>query len=377
MLRENIKYEGVVLPITVFLGLLIPFFVPNVISSLIKPIGIVFSLFYIIRTNQNIFKTKELILFIVFFGMYAGACIRYNESISAGAIGYLIYILYTACLVTVDYTKKCVTWFFHACFWSGGIFALFVAISNPFFEYNIYTRTNFWVLWQEINSNQIVYFVAIGLAAFPFMIQKTKPTFILKLMYVMFLLLMIYVILLTLSRGGFLCLSGILLLLLINLEWKYLRFDMKKCVVTTIVFLMIVIVAYHYIPFDQMDRILSAESYSDSNGRSEMFSEAIASVSNVFVGDGCDAWTGNHKIHNIFISIFLQTGFFGLISFAFVVFYQIVNIRSIYALFFAVPMMVEAMVESGDAYTFWVPLFMISMINKAVNESGLEQGFFS
>lgn len=368
MIMQNLsnekKYDGYVLPITVFLGLLIPFFVPNVISSLIKPLGIVACICFFVVSKQNVFKSLEQYLFFIFFSIYLCACCRYNDTISLGTIGYLLYIMYSATYVTVEHSDGSVEKTVKACFWSGALFALFVAISNPFFVYNIYTRTTFWVLWQEINSNQIVYFVAIGLAAFPILIKNKALSYTKKLIYVSLVVVMIYAILLTLSRGGFLCMACIMILFILDTQSLYLKNNVLKNFVSLGLLFLLAIILYKYLPFHQMSRILSADSYSDSNGRSVMFSEALSSINNVLIGDGCDAWTGSHKIHNIFISIFLQTGVVGLISFVSLLFYEVVNIRRVSSLYFLIPLFVESMVESGDAYTFWIPLVMISLLNK-------------
>ena len=357
-------YDGVVLPLTVFLGLLIPFFVPNVISSLIKPLGIIVCIYFFIVSKQHLFKSLEQYLFFVFFSIYLCASCRYNESISLGTIGYLLYIMYSATCVTVEHSEGSIEKTVKACFWSGALFALFVAISNPFFVYNIYTRTTFWVLWQEINSNQIVYFVAIGLAAFPILIKNKALSQKKRLIYVSLAVVMIYAILLTLSRGGFLCMACITILFILDTQSSYLKNNVLKNFVSVGLLILLAFILYKYLPFNQMSRILSADSYSDSNGRSVMFSEALSSINNVFIGDGCDAWTGSHKIHNIFISIFLQTGIVGLVSFVSLLLYEIVNIRRVSSLYFLIPLFVESMVESGDAYTFWIPLVMISLLNK-------------
>lgn len=362
---EKNTYDGFALPLTVFLGLLIPFFVPNVISSLIKPFGIIICVFYLISSKQNILKSLEQYLFFIFFSVYLCACLRYNDSIGLGSIGYLLYILFAASIVTVNHSDACIKRLVKACFWSGALFALFVSISNPFFVFNVYTRTNFFVLWQEINSNQIVYFVAIGLASFPLLVKNgalSKPK---RWLYISFVPIMIYVILLTLSRGGFLCLVGILCVCIFDYEYLYLKKNVIKCFFSLLIIAAIMMWLYNILPFDQMSRILSAESYADSNGRSAMFSEALSSINNILVGDGCDAWTGSHKIHNIFISIFLQTGLVGLFSFVSLIIYELAHIRSVSSVYFFIPFVVESMVESGDAYTFWVPLIMISLLNKS------------
>lgn len=368
MIMQNLsnekKYDGYVLPITVFLGLLIPFFVPNAISALIKPLGIVACICFFVASKQNVLKGVEQYLFFIFFSMYLCACCRYNENLSLGSIGYLLYIIYSALYVTVDHTIDSVGRTIKACFWSGSLFALFVAISNPFFVYNVYTRTTFWVLWQEINSNQIVYFIAMGLAAFPFLIKNKSTSKLKKCAYILFLVIMVYAILLTLSRGGFLCLVGILIVFILDLEMSYMKSNVLKNILSFFVVMGIVYLLFKNLPFNQMSRILSADSYADSNGRSIMFSEALSSINNIFIGDGCDAWTGSHKMHNIFISIFVQTGVLGLISFVSLLLYEFLNVRTIAPLYFLIPLMIESMVESGDAYTFWVPLIMISLLNK-------------
>lgn len=365
MINDNKKvYDGVIIPLTVFLGLLIPFFVPNLISSLIKPLGIIACIFYFISSKQNILKSLEQYLFLLFFSAYLCACCRYNEAISLGSIGYLLYILYAGSIITVDHSNRSIEKMVKACFWSGALFALFVSVSNPFFVYNIYTRTNLWVLWQEINSNQIVYFVAIGLASFPLLIKNNSISKGKRWCYISFIPIMIYVILLTLSRGGFLCLAGIVIVFVLDLEFSYIKRDVIKFFLSILILLAIFVLIYKCLPFDQMSRILSTDSYADTNGRSVMFTEALSSINNIIFGDGCDAWTGSHKIHNIFISIFLQTGLIGLLFFVSLFIYEIVNIRCISSVYYLIPLMVESMVESGDAYTFWVPLIMISLINK-------------
>ncbi len=361
------RYDGFVLPLTVFLGLLIPFFVPFFISASIKPIGIITCVYIFFSSRQNIFKGLEQYLFFIFFSIYLCACCRFNGSVSVGAIGYLLYILYSAAYITINHSDKSIERIVKACFWSGSLFALFVTVSNPLFVFNVYTRTFFRVLWIQMNANQIAYFIVIGFAAFPIILRNNKDSKIKRLIYILLAIIMVYTIFLTLSRGGFICLMGISFLFILEVCSSKIKKNIASIIILLAYFIIISVVLYNIIPFDQMTRIFFLESYLDSNGRFDAFSNVFSSINNVFWGDGCDAWTGTQKIHNIFISIFCQTGMIGLFSFAFLVLYEIINIRHFDSLYFSIPFIVEAMVESGDSYTFWIPLIMISLFNKRKN----------
>lgn len=361
------SYDGIILPLTAFLGLFLPFLVPNAVSLFIKPIGIVAGVFWLIKSNQDIFRNKGLFFFLFFFGIYVCACLRFRNTLNVNSVGYLIYVVYALCLVTIDHSKKSIDRLIKGCFWAGALFALFVAVSNPFMSFNFYTRTRLLVLWQWINSNQIVYVVVIGFAAFPYLMHQLYLSKAKKLVYNLLLIPMAYCVFMTLSRGGFACLLSISVVYFLHLEWRNIKnnkvaFLGSLLLVIAAGFTLVDLFSFEYA--QQLNRVISLESYEDSNGRMDMFSQAFSSVENIVIGGGCDAWNGGHKIHNIFISIFVQCGLLGLTAFVILFLFDIVRIRSIYAIYFAIPLIMQSMVESGDSYTFWIPFVVIWLINE-------------
>ena len=121
---------------------------------------------------------------------------------------------------------------------------------------------------------------------------------------------------------------------------------------------------------------MSKESYQDDSGRFDMFDEAIAMVNNKVFGEGAGAWRAmghSVKIHNLFIDVFVESGIVGVGVLGMLLITVFTGIRRMDMLSIAAPMIVTAMVESGDDYNFWIPFILCVLLaygNRSSNSYG-------
>lgn len=360
--KNKMGYGGLGLPIIFFSGLVLPYFIPTALSMLIKPIGIFLIIIYLRTVGFKIKVKSQQVLLVLYMVVFAFAVVRSNYDGLVPAIGYGIYILFSLVCISISFSQKGVERLLKACFWAGAVFSLSVAISNPFFGTTMYKRTNLFLFGDEINVNQIVYVVVIGLSVLPRLLIKEEKIDKNWKMYVPLIIIMMYVVLLTLSRGGFLCLVGILGLVV----WKLMKKTIKKNPIKTfligLIICAIIVSIMSFMPSAQMNRLFSVSAYEDSTGRFEMFSSAISNVENVVFGNGYGVWGETGKIHNLFINTYANCGLLGFSVIIFLVVNLMIKINDekIWCIF--LPMIIQAMVESGDSYTFWIPYILVNIL---------------
>lgn len=360
-------YEGWILPLSAFVGLTFPFFIPQYISILIKPATICFAFLWQISHSMRIRIHSTQIWLLLFAALYSIAVLRTptGGDVVSG-IGYIIYIIYALCLTTIQYTDKTIKRFIWLLFLSGLCFATVTAISNPFFGTSIRTRAHLNMFSFVMNSNQISYVVAIGLCASLLLIYSKGKFNKFWPLYFPCILVMLYVMFLTMSRGAFLGILGAYSLFACQLLKEHIKRG-KFLYLWGIIIISISIgyLIWVYLPDSVYERLLSTESYQNTNGRGEMYHLTISIIDNWFFGEGNDCWNAfgmlHGKIHNIFLNVLVETGITGLLTMLLVLISVFRKIKNFAPLYLLAPMMMQAMVESGDAYTFWVP-FIVSTI---------------
>lgn len=366
-LRESEReggYSGLLLPLTAYTGLVLPFFLPSSISTMIKPLGVLLSLFYIVRSKRIVFSVNQFFLLVYAFVVFI-AMIRARDGAGfSSSISNIIYIAYAFCYLAVEHKKNSVERLLMYCYYAGVTFAIVAAISNPLWGTGIMDRTYLRMANRLMNSNQVAYIVVIGLSTLPYLLLDEQGLKRHWFFYLPAVVVMIYVLLLTMSRGPFLSFIVTLVVLFHDVMKKYAKRSFVYIVFVLTVCGVVFLLVDEYMPEDQMARLLSKESYQDASGRLDMFDEAVAVVHNTVFGEGAGAWRAagyKGKIHNLLIDVYVEMGVVGVAALGLVLSTLFLRIRRAALLSIVAPMIVSSMVESGDDYIFWIP-YILSML---------------
>lgn len=354
-------------------GIVLPFLLPSVISNLIKPLAICCYLYIIVKKQEGrllfTFEHKSIIVLLM---LYVIALIRAGGTDGVSStISYILYLLFAFFSIEIQLTRRQIETFICLIYLSSAAFSIMVALSNPLWSTNIYNRTMLNVLWIRMNSNQIVYVSLIGIALIPYMLDN-KKVFKNTLFHLPLILIYIYIVLLTMSRSAFLCLISIICIYILELLSKYK--GTKKIAIIISVFTVALASLYiidNFIPAAQLARLFEKDAYSDSSGRTSMYIEAINAVQNPLWGSGPGTYAGHGKIHNVFIKMYFEIGIVGAIVLALIVLKLLLKSIKNYGKFVFLVLFFQAMLESGDAYTFWVPLILAYYMSIENKESKL------
>ena len=359
------KYNEWLLPLTAYAGLVLPFFLPSIISNLIKPVGIGISLLFIIRSKKVVFRASHFFLLAYAFVMFIALVRAQNSAGYSSSISYIIYIVYAFCYTAVDHKEESVERLIRCCYIAGVTFATIAAICNPLWGTGTMNRTYLRMLNISMNANKVAYTSAIGISTLPYILLDERGLKRGLIKHLPAIIVMIYALLLTMARGPFLSSIASFAILFYGLIRRYAKRSFLYTVLLVSVCAIGISMAYKYMPEDQITRLMTAESYQDANGRFEMFGEAVATVNNIAFGEGAGIWSAlghSSKIHNLFIDVFVETGLLGVGMLIALLIASLIRVRSIELLSIAAPMVVYALVESGDDYIFWVPLILISLL---------------
>ena len=357
---------------------MLPFFLPSVISYIIKPIGIFIGAINILFFQKSRIKIDFInVVLIILIDLYIIAFFRaIGGKGLTSAMSYLLYLVFAIVLINEEKTSEQLCFFVWLIVFSCIVFSIAVTVSNPIWSTTILNRTSLKVLWIKMNTNQIAYIPLIGLSVMPliinnFIAQKHK-----SLIYVLLffsIILFIYVILLSLSRSAFMAMIMIIVFWFLKIQKRLLKKKMLIiCTIEILALVIILCVIYKHIPVYQKQRLFSIESYSDSTGRLESYRQAIDEVKQPLWGNGTGVWSSG-KIHDLYLKLYYEVGIIGIITMIiFFVYLLVTTVKIKHGLFFVlIPVITQSILESGDAYTFWIPIILIIVAIKTIKKNDL------
>lgn len=227
----------------------------------------------------------------------------------------------------------------------------------------------------EQDQNELCFLLSFGIVLILYMIQFTQQSNRVRILSVLSAIVLLYAILLTGSRTGF------IIILLIGFVYIFTKVNFSKIF---LIFPFLVIVGLYFInllnesvslrlleTFDQIES-------SNLTGRTEIWEIGVNSfleTSKILYGTGYDSFQEYHKgltfenygraIHNTFLANFIELGLIGLILFLNIIFYLsrkilfLYNKISIFFVLFLAPILI-AMMTLGLSKRRW--LFLIGVI---------------
>ncbi|MCL2773489.1 MAG: O-antigen ligase family protein [Oscillospiraceae bacterium] len=287
-------------------------------------------------------------------------------------IGYFItifvFIIIFLIITSINFNKEEIIFIINFLHIVCIVFSFIIIISNPLIGTRL-NRTAINFLTNTANANMISYFVSIGaVISWIKLLNKTN-----LLRDVFSLIIFLYVLLLVASRGGFLCfLVGSICIFLTRWKLNKLKFVII-CLAIFIISLIIISnvnIIIKYVPMAR--RILIFDTYSDSNGRMDIWNNVFSNMTRteLIFGSGhvriSDITTTGLGAHNWYINILFSFGIIGLIFFVFFVIIVGFNF-SIYSSWFSMAFLsiniINSMVEESE-YIFWPTLILAVIIGK-------------
>ena len=355
----------------VFIGMTLQFFLPSVVNNILKPLAILLMLLFAHREQMQ-FKFKLRHMFVTLLIIwYAVALFPGHETGIIEFVNMFLYGMLFILLTSVELRKNEARLILKTLYFCAIFFSIMVIISNPLIGNLSVRQTNAKLLFIQINVNQIPYVILPGFAVeiqnFYYGIRKRR------LLQGVCLILMIYAIIYPISRGAFVSLIAIFLLSIFSILANQLR-RMKVLSVLALIIGVVIggVCVFNALPKVVKDRLLAPESYMDSSGRLDMYTEAIELVDNPIVGEGAGYWGASDetKIHNKFINIYVSTGLIGLGLFCCFLFGELFSSRNSLLYAIVASALIQAMLESGDSYTFWVPVTVVAVLNAYRRRTG-------
>lgn len=323
------------------------------LGSLLKYIALLPILVWILNTKKSIKIPKYFIgQFLWVFWICLSAIWSINSSTSIGrAITNLMFLLLFLSAISNKWTVNDIFLIKKTLVWSSRITAIITLIFSSYVEGRLYLSGRI-----AEDPNYLCAYFLFGIVYVIECLLYKKNTLPKVFAYIIELLLYLYIILYTGSRGGLLSIAtAAVIIFLFN---KQKKASIKKILLIVAVYSAILLVIT-FIPESVAMRFsLTAIAESNGTGRFEIWKHAIdvfeesnvlrqligygtATIRNVFMVFGYPGKVA----HNIFIEVLLENGLLGLIIYTFVILRYIITAFKIKD-FFAVAIMVGIAVLS-------------------------------
>lgn len=200
-----------------------------------------------------------------------------------------------------------------------GILSLF--FSKPF--QGVASRRVLTILGAQMDPNNQAAFLLMGVSISLYYLLNTKNRTSRFVLLIVILLVNIYAMFLTGSRGGIASLVLVFLILMLLSE-KNDKLVSKQTIINCIIVLIFILVAYFlaksYLNKDIFDRLFDFSTYEGGSNRVDIWGNAIQIfMNNPLFGGGWGSYWGYNGyyivIHNTFLSILIDGGIIGSILF--------------------------------------------------------------
>lgn len=359
------RMESKVFGVFAFVGLVLPFFLPPILSNGIKPVFIVL-LIFIGKHHLSAARCVAVTLFILAYTV--GATFGWPSWFTRYVNIVSFSVLYMLCS-GIRFDETDCAFVLNCLFYAALLFSIIVSISNPLIStlYGI-GRLNVNMLFIQMNVDQVAYVITPGMiACFQKLLYK-KSSSMTRVLEISSLFVMLYALLYTSCRGAFLAaLGGILISFAPKLIRLLAKVKIWRIAIIAIGVVLLFCLLKNLLPEHWFTRLFSISSYSNTSGRIDTYKFAISLVDDWLIGNGTGYWStvSNVKIHNQFIWIYVETGAIGLACFFSMLLLPIMKNRSFLNLAYFFAALMQAMIESGDSYTFWTPFLLFCIISNS------------
>ena len=346
-------------------GLVLPWLLPNIITQVFKPLSIyvliTFILYWRVRLEIKTNQVLAIFSILCYFAALVGHQVTTSSVIEFVSTAlYMLMFLFTT---IVNFKMNDIKFILKCTFYASLVFAIISMVSNPMMGSDI-KRSSMNFLYTNINGNLIPYAILPGfVVGLQVLVYGTTHK---KVRVTIALLIMLYSIFLPATRGAFL----VLLLILFFTFYEYIKaFVQKKKFFRLLMFtsfLIVLVNIFEFIlPGSVSGRLLNINSYSDTSGRTMIYSVAWdIARQNLLLGSGFSEWSSNYTfaVHNMYLELLVSTGILGTFLVVAIVINSIVIMKNniLYAILSI--SIVESLVETSGAYTFWIPIILSTII---------------
>lgn len=368
-----------------FLSLIVGALRIGTFGSLLKilafiPIFIWITTKHKIRGNSIILCTIPFVFWCFFSIVWS---INFQASFDRAKTQFL-FLLMLLSVTDYDFNENEIDYLEYCLIWSSRVTALFVLISSDYLQGRIYLNG----IVQEDPNYLCAYFL-FAIVANIYLIMNKKTSKLHRLIGVFELLIYVYILLGTGSRGGiFSIITSTVVIVLIYKDENVLRTSVTKKVIIIFLLYSIYLFSSSFLDADIMKRF-TVEAISESNGtgRFDLWKDAINAFnnSNLFrqlVGYGTGTvrdityifpFSRHNVLHNIFVENLIEIGSIGLafymVHIALYIYICIKN-KYLYALPVLVGMVVLSLSTSLYAFKpYWnILLFILCLTNLKKNQ---------
>ena len=369
--KERSSYKAKILCIFFFLATSSVYFFPDIITNLFKPVLIIFLFFSILFSNERL-RINSITLVTTFALLYFSIIFLVNGVSFRSFSGYVWLALYLAIILilsTLKFTRKDFEVIIQSIYIGGFLFALCILISNPDITgMSVMNRMDVKYLNTTINANGISYIIIPGILIGLHKIILSNN--INKFKHIILVCIMLYPIFYSMSRGGFLALFiGTLFVILHYIKYYSIKINVVKIMSIILTIIILTITTYSFIPQNIQNRLFSFTSY-ELNNRDALWEQAFTLAKNNLVfGSGYSFYWENtgysYGSHNLFIDLLVSTGLIGAILMVLVLFLVIIKSKKNLILYsFLTTSIVNSMVESGNSYSFWIPIIITTIFTR-------------
>ena len=335
---------------------------PKEITNLMKPLIIICTIFWYLKSSKKINKYLLIIYFYFLITSFLGIVnIYFNNLKYIDLFSFETNILFFFCLILIISNSKNKYIFNQYIKFSSLVLAIMVIVSNPIMGEINSSHIN--LLNISVNKNSISYLISPGFFIVINELQvlrvNNKEKIIYKLLQILILL---YGGIYPMSRGGFL---SLFLPLVINVVFKIKKKGMFFLLKKLPIFILLILIFVNFLPKQYFERLINVENYifSNSGGRNILILEALKLVEeNKIIGMGVGYYqkilNKGYGVHNIFVDIYIAFGIIGVVLTIILFIYPIIKKMNSKTVSWLIMAMIAAMIESQLSYQIWIPLAM-------------------
>lgn len=284
---------------------------------LLGMIGIfLYSFKYKIRLNNYSKLLMAWFAFKLLSIMWASFSPMTNSNVSTHFISQCGMILFVIVFTTEVFCEEFLSFILKANFWCSLLFGVLSIVFQGSYISEVYSVRKVLTLWGLQNDpNNCAAFLLIGITlALYALVFERKHLFL----DVVAIAINTYALFLSSSRGGFLSLAVIIILVLFlptSQNGMMIKGTTKKIVLLAIILIVTIYFIQHYLPTAVLERLLDFQDYEGGSGRTVRWDAALELFYQKPIfgwgWGGYDIGSGYGAIHNTFLTSLCDVGVFG------------------------------------------------------------------
>lgn len=292
-------------------------YLPGSLGSVTRYLIFLLSILFLYSYKWKI-RTSSYIVFVFLWFAFRMISVSWsnhsNDDVSRLLISQIGMVLLLVSMCGRVHDEKLLKVLIHTNYWSSFAFGLLTLRFHRSYISEVFVARQVLTLFGKQNDpNNCAAFLAIGVAIAAYSLVSEKR---MKILNIILILVNSYGIMLTASRGGFVMIGAIALVLLLlpNTDKTFIRSSfIKKAVIACFVLVIGIWAMNRFLPATSLNRMLAFDEYSAGSGRTEKWSQAWhLFLQRPLFGWGWGGYTViGYIIHNTYLTMLCDVGVFG------------------------------------------------------------------